>query len=73
MARLLTPTVLRRGFEIFALGSLVSFLVLLFYSNNTSAFLAAIPRIRWGGCCWAPGWPRSTGSAAGSGTGCWRG
>jgi len=48
MARLLTPTVLRRGFEIFALGSLLSFLVLLFYSNNTSALLAAIPRIRWG-------------------------
>jgi uncharacterized protein (TIRG00374 family) len=48
MPKLLTPTVLRRGFELFALASLVSFLVLLFYGNDTNAFLAAIPRVRWG-------------------------
>ena len=47
MARLLTPRVLRRGLELFLLGSIVAFGALLFYSDNLSAFLAAIPRIRW--------------------------
>ena len=47
MAKLLTPKVLRRGFELFLLASLVSFLALLFYGNNIDAFLAAIPRIKW--------------------------
>lgn len=48
MARLLTPTVLRRGFELFVLASLVSFLVLLFYGNDTNALLEGVRRIRWG-------------------------
>jgi phosphatidylserine/phosphatidylglycerophosphate/cardiolipin synthase-like enzyme len=37
---------LRRGLELFLLGSIVAFAALLFYSDNTSAFLAAIPQIR---------------------------
>ncbi len=48
MARLLTPKVLRRGFELFLLGSLIGIGALLFYGNNTDAVLAAIPRIHWG-------------------------
>lgn len=47
MAKLLTPKVLRHGFEIFFLGSLLGFGALLYYSNNFGAFLAAIPRIQW--------------------------
>jgi len=48
MARLLTPRVLRHGFELFLLGSLIGFGALLYYGNNFDAFLAAIPRIHWG-------------------------
>ena len=47
MAKILTPKLLRRGFEIFILGSLIGFGALLYYSNNFDAFLAAIPRIHW--------------------------
>jgi len=47
MAKLLTPRLLRRGFELFFLASLIGFAALLYYSNNFGAFLAAIPRIRW--------------------------
>lgn len=47
MARILTPRVLRRGFEIFVLISLAGFGALLYYSGNLANFLAAIPRIRW--------------------------
>jgi uncharacterized protein (TIRG00374 family) len=47
MAKLLTPKVLRRGFEIFALASLIGFGAVLYYSRNFDAFLAAIPHIRW--------------------------
>jgi uncharacterized protein (TIRG00374 family) len=47
MARILTPRLLRRGFEIFFLGSLIGFGALLYYSNDTGAFLAAIPAIEW--------------------------
>ena len=47
MAKLLTPKVLRRGFEIFFLGSVIGFGALLFYSNNFSAFFEAIPHIQW--------------------------
>ncbi|HEV8358715.1 MAG TPA: lysylphosphatidylglycerol synthase transmembrane domain-containing protein [Gemmatimonadales bacterium] len=47
MARLLTPKLLRRGLEIFFLGSLVGFGAVLFYSDNVGAFFAAIPRLRW--------------------------
>ncbi len=47
MARLLTPRILRRGLEIFLLGSVVAFGALLFYSHNLGAFFAAIPHLRW--------------------------
>ena len=47
MARLLTPRLLRRGLEIFILGSLVGFGAVLWYSHNLGAFFAAIPRLRW--------------------------
>lgn len=48
MVRLLTPRVLRRGFELFLLGSLIGFGALFFYGNNFNAFLDAIPNIHWG-------------------------
>ncbi len=48
MARLLTPKVLRRGFELFVLASLVGFAALLFYGRNFDTLLQAIPRIHWG-------------------------
>ena len=47
MGRLLTPKLLRRGFELFLLGSLLGIGVLLFYGNNSRALLEAIPRIHW--------------------------
>jgi uncharacterized protein (TIRG00374 family) len=47
MGRLLTPKLLRRGFELFLLGSLLGIGALLFYGNNFSALLDAIPRIHW--------------------------
>jgi len=47
MARILTPKLLRRGFEIFVLGSLIGFGALVYYSSSANAFLAAVPRIEW--------------------------
>lgn len=47
MAKLLTPRLLRRGFEVFFLASLIGFGALLYYSDNLPAFLSAIPRIQW--------------------------
>ncbi len=47
MAKLLTPRVLRRGFELFVLASVVGLGVLLLYGRNLDEFLAAIPRIEW--------------------------
>src|ERR1041385_9558464 len=47
MARLLTPRILRRGLEIFLLGSLIGFGAVLYYSNNLGAFFAAIPHLHW--------------------------
>ncbi|MDZ4675746.1 MAG: lysylphosphatidylglycerol synthase transmembrane domain-containing protein [Gemmatimonadota bacterium] len=48
MARLLTPKVLRRGFEFSLLASVVAFGAILFYGNDLDAFLASLGRIRWG-------------------------
>jgi uncharacterized protein (TIRG00374 family) len=48
MARLLTPRVLRRGFELFLLGTVLAIGALLFYGNNFDELLDAIPRIHWG-------------------------
>lgn len=48
MARLLTPKVLRRGFEFSLLASVVAFGAILFYGNDFDAFLASLGRIHWG-------------------------
>ena len=48
MPKLLTPRVLRRGFELFVLASLVGLGALLLYGNNFGTLVAAIPRIQWG-------------------------
>jgi uncharacterized protein (TIRG00374 family) len=48
MAKLLTPKVLVRGFEIFALASLVGFGLTLWYGNNLGAFVDGLRRVHWG-------------------------
>lgn len=48
MPKLLTPRVLRRGFELFVLASLVGLGALLLYGKNFNTLGAAIPRIQWG-------------------------
>jgi hypothetical protein len=47
MPPLLTPKLLRRGFEIFAIASLAGFGVTLLYGNDLPAFLAAVGRLDW--------------------------
>jgi glycosyltransferase 2 family protein len=47
MPRLLTPKLLLRGFEIFAVASLAGFGVTLVYGNNLPAFLSAVGRLHW--------------------------
>ena len=48
MAKLFTPKVLLRGFEIFAVASLLGFALTLLYGNNLNAFLGGIGRLQWG-------------------------
>ena len=48
MARLLTPRVLRRGFEFSVLASLVGFGLILLYGNDLSAFVRGVEHLRWG-------------------------
>jgi glycosyltransferase 2 family protein len=48
MASLLTPTALRRGFEIFLLISIASYVGVLFYGNDAGAFVASLGTIQWG-------------------------
>lgn len=48
MARLLTPKILLRGFELFLLASLLSFIAVLIYSDSSTAFIKAIPSIKFG-------------------------
>ncbi len=48
MAKLITPKVLRRGFELFILASLIAFGALLLWGNNLNAFINSIGRIHWG-------------------------
>lgn len=48
MASLLTPTALRRGFEIFLLISIASYVGVLFYGNDAGAFMASLGTIQWG-------------------------
>jgi glycosyltransferase 2 family protein len=47
MPSLLTPKLLRRGFEISVLASLVGFAVTLLYGNDLSAFVGALGRLHW--------------------------
>jgi uncharacterized protein (TIRG00374 family) len=47
MARLLTPRLLRRGFEIFLLASLLGLGITLVYSNDISASLRAVASLEW--------------------------
>jgi uncharacterized protein (TIRG00374 family) len=47
MPRLLTPRLLRRGFEISVLASLVGFGITLVYGNDFQAFLAGIGHLHW--------------------------
>jgi uncharacterized protein (TIRG00374 family) len=47
MPGLLTPKLLLRGFEVFAVASLLGFGATLLYGNNFSAFLAALGRLHW--------------------------
>lgn len=48
MARLLTPRVLRRGFELSLLISVVAFGAILLYGNDLDAFLGSLRRVHWG-------------------------
>lgn len=47
MSRLLTPTTLRRGFELFVVISLVGYGAVLFYGNDSAAFVASLGNIHW--------------------------
>lgn len=48
MASLLTPKTLRRGFELFVVVSLVSYVGVFLYGNDAASFLPTLARIRWG-------------------------
>ena len=48
MTLALTPRLLRRGLELFALISLAGVVGLLFYSNNLRAVLGALLDLHWG-------------------------
>ena len=48
MASLLTPTTLRRGFGLFVVVSVVSYIGVLVYGNDAASFLPSLPRIHWG-------------------------
>jgi uncharacterized protein (TIRG00374 family) len=48
MASLLTPKTLRRGFELFVVVSLVSYVGVFLYGNDADAFLPTLARIQWG-------------------------
>ncbi len=47
MASPLTPKLIRRGLEVFALISVVGFVGMLFYGNNLREFLDAMFSLRW--------------------------
>jgi uncharacterized protein (TIRG00374 family) len=48
MAKSLSPTLLRRGFEVFAAVSLVGYGAVLLYGNNLPAFLHSLGQVHWG-------------------------
>ncbi|MEO8227906.1 MAG: lysylphosphatidylglycerol synthase domain-containing protein, partial [Gemmatimonadota bacterium] len=47
MAKLLTPKLVLRGFEIFVAASVIGFALTLLYGNNLPAFLSALSRLHW--------------------------
>ena len=47
MAKLLTPKILVRGFEIFVLASVVGFALTLVYGNNLGAFVTGLRNVHW--------------------------
>ena len=48
MAKLLTPKVLLRGFEVCVVASLLGFIGILWYGNDLQGFVASLGQIRWG-------------------------
>src|ERR1051325_7155395 len=48
MALALTPRLLRRGLELFAVISLAGVVGLLFYGNNLRAFIDVLVGLHWG-------------------------
>ncbi len=48
MAAIITPRILRRGLELFALISLIGFGAMLLYGNNLERFLQAMVSLKWG-------------------------
>ena len=48
MATLVSPRLLRRGLELFAVISAAGFIRLLFYGNNLTLFLEAMLSLQWG-------------------------
>lgn len=48
MATILTPKILRRGFELSLLASLVAFVAVLLYGNDLDAFWVSLRSVRWG-------------------------
>src|SRR5215218_10012335 len=48
MPLLLTPRLLRRGFEIFVVASLLGWGITLLYGNDLPAFLEGVRRVKWG-------------------------
>lgn len=48
MARLFTPSAVRRGFEVFLLISLIGYVAVFLYGNDASAFLPSLARVEWG-------------------------
>lgn len=47
MAKLLTPKLLVRGFEIFVAASLIGFALTLWYGNNLDAFVEGLRNVHW--------------------------
>ena len=48
MPRLLTPTALRRGFELFVVISIAGYVGVFLYGNDAGAFVDSLSRIKWG-------------------------
>jgi uncharacterized protein (TIRG00374 family) len=48
MAAMITPRLLRRGFELFVITSIVGYAGVLLYGNDLPHFFSSITQIRWG-------------------------